>query len=98
MNYPSNIDGWPLIKVYDKDFRPCLLNMANSISELKLWSWLKNYYPDKDKGFLFSSHENISLISSKVDSDGHSGATLAYCFRCMEIIAKQGFDKFYISS
>lgn len=92
--YPNNINDWPKVTVYDTDFRKCLLNMANAITKLELWDWLVNFKPDKDKGFMFSSNENLNLIEGEVSGDGHSGATFAYCMRCMESIANNGFEEF----
>ena len=91
--YPKNVNEWPVIKVYDRDFRQVLLNMANVITELELWEWLRNYSPDVNKGFMFSDEPNIYKIGDQVLSDGHSGGTFAYAMRCMEIIAKEGFSK-----
>ena len=92
--YPSDVNNWPKVEVYYSDFRPSLLNMANAITELNLWNWMKEYNPEKGCGFMYSNHPNIYKIGGKVDSDGHSGATFGYSMRCMEMIAKEGFDKF----
>ena len=92
--YPEQIDEWPQVTVYGTDFRPSLINMAKAITELELWNWMKTYTPEDGKGFMFSSHPNFHKISAKVDSDGHSGATFAYAMRCMECIAKEGFESF----
>ena len=92
--YPKDINDWPCVKVYGTDFRRCLLNAANAITNYELWDWLKNYNPEEGKGFMFSSDQNINLIGNALDSDGHSGATFAYTMRCMETIAKDGFESF----
>ena len=94
--YPLDVNDWPKVQVYGSDFRTSLLNMANSITEKELWNWLKEYSPNENEGFMFSNHPNLNIIgnSKLVQSDGHSGATFAYAFRCMECIAKKGFKSF----
>ena len=92
--YPSDVKEWPNVEVYNSDFRPSLLNMANAITKLDLWNWMKEYSPEKGCGFMYSDNPNIYKIGGLVDSDGHSGATFGYSMRCMEMIAKEGFDKF----
>ena len=92
MKYPKEIECWPVITMYGHDFRNCLLNMANAITQLELWDWLKNFEQNQNEGFMFSSDENVIKIGDSVISDGHSGATFAYCIRCMQSIAKKGFE------
>ena len=41
MNYPNDTNEWRLIKVYGVDFRPDLLDMAQTITRLNLWDWMK---------------------------------------------------------
>ena len=40
MNYPNDPHEWRLIKVYETDFRPSLLDMAQTITRLGLWDWV----------------------------------------------------------
>ena len=91
MSLPS-IHKWRKIVVYGVDFTPELKMMADTITKLKLWDWFKNYSPEKGKGFMWSSHPNISKISNALPQNNHSGATFAYAMRQMEYIAKNGFD------
>jgi hypothetical protein len=74
-----------------------LTNMCDAISELNLWGWLSTFTPEEDKGFMWSSAPEINKIGHhpKVDSDGHSGASFAWCIRNMEIIAKKGWNFYY---
>ena len=76
--YPSSIEEWPHIKVYGTDFRPMLQEMADTISRLELLYW---------------GHKNVSLISNNLPNNEHSGATFGYAMRCMQSIAKNGFDE-----
>ena len=91
MMYPSNPNDWPYFTVYGHDFRTELVNMANAITKLELWDWMKDDNPPKDTGYMFWGHENITKISNNVD-DGHSGATFGRALRIMQFIAKNGFD------
>jgi len=74
-----------------------LKNMYDTITELNLWDWLENFTPEKDKGFMWSPAPEIGQIGHhpKVDSDGHSGASFAFCMRHMEVIAKKGWIDYY---
>ena len=93
INYPRNITSWKYVSVYGMDFRPSLLDMANTITKLDLWNWLKNESPPKDSGYTFWDHPNKKKISDGLESNDHSGATFGYCMRQMQFIAKHGFDK-----
>ena len=93
--YPSDINFWPKVIVYDTDFRKHLLEMADAITSLELWTWLKEYEPESEKGFMFSRNDNLNKIINETQNSGHSGATFAYSMRGMEMIAKSGFEEFY---
>ena len=64
--YPRDINSWRLIKVYGTDFRPELLDMAQTITRLGLWDWFKNEKPPDNQGYMFWGHPNINLISEKI--------------------------------
>lgn len=91
--FPINYSNWPMVKVYNTDFRKDLLNMAFTITTLSLWDWVKEN-PREEQGFMFWEHENINEINKILPDNGHSGATFAYALRCMQFISKNGFDKF----
>ena len=90
--YPNDINSWRLIKVYGTDFRPELLDMAQTITRLGLWDWFKNEKPPDNRGYMFWGHPNINLISSSLKNNQHSGATFGYCMRQMQRIAEEGFQ------
>ena len=84
------------------DFTGCseakmLKNMYDAITELDLWHWLHSFTPKEKEGFMWSPASEIGLIGRhpKVDSDGHSGASFAWCMRHMEVIAKNGWHYYY---
>ena len=91
------IESWPLIKVYGMDFREDLMDMYSVVEKLKLWDWFRNESPPEDSGYMYWGHENIKKIQNEInDYNGHSGSTFAFALRCMQSIAKKGFDKFCI--
>jgi hypothetical protein len=63
-----------------------------AISKCNLWEWLRTYSPEKDKGFMFSEHPNLTRINKSMKFDGHSGASYAITMRVMESIAKNGWE------
>jgi hypothetical protein len=77
-----------------------LKNMCDAISELNLWGWLSTFTPNEKEGFMWSNASEINQIGrhSKVEADGHSGASFAWCMRNMEIIAKNGWNYYYFEN
>jgi hypothetical protein len=76
-------------------------NIANghrAVSLLELWSWLKDFEPADNEGFMWSKHPNITKIGNKMhelpDSPGHSGSSFAFTMRHLEYIAKNGMDQY----
>jgi len=78
--------------------RNCVSNGYSAVDQLELWSWLKTYEPEEGKGFMWSNHQNISLIGKKMDSlpdsPGHSGSSFAFTMRHLQYIAKNGIDSY----
>lgn len=64
-----------------------------TITDLDLWGWLATHTPDKETGFMFSDHENVSKISNSMKV-GHSGASFGLTMRHMEVIAKGGWEDY----
>jgi hypothetical protein len=93
VNYPSNINSWRFVEVYGTDFRPCLIDMANTTNRLGLWEWFRDEPPPSDSGYSFWNHANVNKISNGLEDNNHSGATFSYCMRQMQYIAKNGFEK-----
>jgi hypothetical protein len=88
-SFPGNFKGHSEEKM--------LKNMYEAIDELKLWDWLSTFTPEKKDGFMWSPASEISQIGNhpKVNSDGHTGASFAWCMRNMEVIAKKGWEHYY---
>ena len=94
---PDDIEDWPLVRVYGIDFRRSLVELKQTIDVLELWDFMKNQEPPKNSGYCFWGHENVNLISKKLDElyvNDHSGATWGYAMRVMQAIAKKGFENF----
>ena len=83
---------WKPVKVYGIDFRESLKDMADTIDRLEFWDWLKNENPPSNEGYMFWDHKNVNAISDGLNDNQHSGATFAFAMRCMQSIAKLGFE------
>ena len=83
---------WKPVKVYGIDFRESLKDMADTIDRLEFWDWLKNENPPSNEGYMCWNHKNVNAISDGLNDNQHSGATFAFAMRCMQSIAKLGFE------
>ena len=92
MDYPTDVNAWRFVEVYGMDFRPSLLDMAQTTTRLGLWDWFQTENPPGDSGYMFWGHPNVNKISNGLADNQHSGATFGYCMRQMQTIAKQGFE------
>lgn len=75
---------------YSEIDRPMLESAIDVIETNGYWSFMCEYTPDKDKGFMWSSEPKLDEIRDKIAIawTGHSGASLAYTMRVIESIAK----------
>ena len=96
----KEIKDWPMITVYDLDFRKCLNHIFNVIEEKELWDYIKNNSPSPETGYIFSDDNIINQISNdpRVIKSGHCGTTFAFALHCMQRIAKVGFDQFVLEN
>ena len=99
-------EDWPLVKVYGIDFREHLIDMYQTVCKLELWEWFKTEEPPEGEGYMFwcikekgpdgeiiyKKHPNIVAISKNLKNNDHSGGTFSYAMRCMQCIAKKGFE------
>ncbi len=79
--------------IKDSHSKAMLEDAYNTITELALWDWMKSYTPEEGKGFMFSTHENITKLGSAMKT-AHSGASYGWTMRNMEAIAKNGWEAF----
>jgi hypothetical protein len=74
-----------------------VINGYNAVTQLELWSWMKEFDP-KEGGFMFSNDPNIYKIVGKMETlpnpPGHSGSSFALTMRHLEFIAKNGMDEY----
>ena len=93
MEYSHDVSQWPTIKMYGQYFQSELLEIADTVTKLKLWYWIKNESPPSSCGYMWWSHPNSDIIRANLSNNNvHSGASFAYCMRIMEKIAKEGFN------
>jgi hypothetical protein len=70
-----------------------------AITRCELWDWLRNFEPEKDKGFMFTRDvPELDRLREELAKDpingGHSGASYSITMRNMEYIAKNGYNAF----
>lgn len=75
---------------YSESERLMLQRAYNVITTMEKWSFLKEYQPPLDKGFMWDDNKTVIEIMNKINNDYscHSGSSLAYVMRIMQTIAK----------
>jgi len=66
-----------------------------AISIAEKWEFLKTFKPNANEGFMFTSNETAEEIMTCVNeayNGGHSGASMAWTMRIMQLIARKGVD------
>jgi len=91
-NIPEFIEG-QFLYIIDIFTREMLVNAWNSITQLKLWDYMKK---DTDS-FVFSNDNEIKLIMKKMVElgyDEHSGCSFGWTMRQIQYIAINGEKQF----
>lgn len=85
----SYIDDWERDMI--KDGLRAVVRANNSMltSEINLWNYLSTFDPPAGKGFMFCDDKIISKILNEMEI-GHSGSSMAWTMRIIELIAKEG--------
>ncbi len=83
----------------DEFSRSYFQSAHKAISRCELWNWLRNFEPEKEKGFMFTRDvPELDRIRQELAKDpvnsGHSGSSYAITMRNMEYIAKNGYVAF----
>lgn len=83
--------------LYDDNEAMMLQDADDAITKCNLWTWLKDYEPEDGKGFMFGNHPNLDKINNAMTYGGHSGSSYGWTMRCMESIAKDGWEVFELN-
>lgn len=59
------------------------------VREIEVWDYLSKFSPPVDKGFMFCNNEIVSIVGNEMEI-GHSGSSMGWTMRELELIAKQG--------
>jgi hypothetical protein len=77
--------------------RMFLHDAYQAVSMADVWSALRSESPPADRGFMFHSSPTTDMIQKCMRHlNDHSGASYGITMRCMERIAKDGWD-FFVS-
>jgi hypothetical protein len=72
--------------------RNMYLSAYNTITQMEMWEFMKNYEPPGNIGFMFDPNPTVLSIISKISknyNNNHSGASMGCTMRKMQIIAKE---------
>ena len=66
----------------------------HAITIAEKWEVLRTIEPEPNSGFMFTRNNQLMGIMSLVESSygGHSGSSMVWTMRIMQIIAKDGID------
>jgi hypothetical protein len=93
--YATDVGDFSFIK--GKLSRDLLESGYKAVTEADGWKFLKEFTPPADCGFMFCPPTpELTRINTAISKyyDGHSGASYGWTMRCMEMIAKNGWDFF----
>ena len=62
---------------------------ASDQLDIDMWTYMNEYSPAANQGFMFSDDPNIQIICQKMET-GHSGTSYGWTMRYLERIAKHG--------
>jgi hypothetical protein len=74
-----------------------LQDADDAITQCNLWDWLGSYITQDGRGFMFGNNPNLDRINNAMKYQGHSGSSYAWTMRCMEAIAKDGWELFELN-
>jgi hypothetical protein len=75
----------------DEQDRKMFLSAYNTITQMEMWDFIKNYEPPENAGFMFDRNTTIQSIHNKIAenyNNNHSGFSMAFTMRKMQEIAK----------
>ena len=65
--------------------------MKKKESNIDVWDYLSKYSPEEGKGFMFSADPIVSQIINEMEV-GHSGSSVGWTMRQLELITKAGLS------
>lgn len=71
--------------------RNMYLSAYNTITQMEMWEFMKNYNPSETTGFMFDTNTTAMSIMSKISenyNNNHSGSSMASTMRKMQQIAQ----------
>lgn len=72
-----------------------LQDIYDAITRLNLWKEFAEFSPNKDEGFMFTSHPLLHKINCEMKLlSSHSGSSYGWVMRTMEFIAKNGWNTY----
>lgn len=74
-----------------------ILSGYNTITRLNKWKFLYDFKVSRNTGFMFCDDREMNNIMDEVNkdyNDGHSGCSMGYTMRCLQIIAYYGLDRY----
>ncbi len=93
------IDQWERDMI--KDGMRAVVRANNKLRnrEINAWTYLSTFNPPSSHGFMFCDDHIVSLIQGEMEV-GHSGSSMAWTMRIIELIAKEGYSalKIYYSN
>ena len=86
--------------INDTLFRDAHEKTHQAITNLDVWDFIRSFTPDNHGGFMYSRNSVLEAISAETDrlGAGHSGASFGITMRSMEMIAKEGWQKYVLNS
>lgn len=71
-----------------------LVDAYNAIEEAGQWAYMRKESTPGNGGFMFCNDQELAQISQCMQYTGHSGGSFAWTMRVMELIAKEGWERF----
>ena len=92
---PTTYNNGDFSFIKDKLWRRMMDHAYKETTKLNLWDFFKQESPPDDLGYMFWDCSELDELRDTLDElDGHSGASLGYCLRSIEYIAKQGWNSY----
>ena len=71
--------------------RKMLTSAYDTITQMEMWDFIKNYEPPENCGFMFDKNPTVHNIMNKIAENynyNHSGSSIAFTMRKMQEMAK----------